>query len=127
MSGLFKNIYESFKEHKPIIPKKGIIEEINVITRFNLYDDLNCNESLKKCKKLVTKFNIIKDIPFEKEIAYFLEEQGYEDPWSNNSSTIGHRQYLKLTKKNYIKVTSSNCFANITLVKIKLNILNSYE
>ena len=127
MFSLFKNIYESFKTYERIIPKKGIIEEIDVIERFDLNSDLNCYENLIKCKKLITKFNITENIPFEKEIAYFLEEQGYEDPWANNSSTIGNRQYLILTEKNYVKIINSNCIRNKNLVKIKLEVLNNYE
>ena len=80
--------------------------------KLNYKSDLNSEENLKIAKKLIIFFEIKKYIPFKTEIAYFII-----------NDHIGHRQYIKLTENNYIKIYDKTCFEVKDLVNINIDYL----
>ena len=90
-------------------------------TEFKFKKDLNCKKNLKKALKLVKKYNITKNIPFEK----FLYIR-YTDRNSWNGE-LGHRCFIELDENNNLFIYERNVFQITILVNIKLKILKSLE
>ena len=90
-------------------------------TEFKFKKDLNCKKNLKKALKLVKKYNITKNIPFQKCLYVRYTDR---DSWYGE---LGHRCFIELDKNNNLFIYESNVFQNTLLVNIKLKILKSLK
>lgn len=108
MFGLFKT--------KKILKDQEISD-----TKFKFKKDLNCKKNLKKALKLVKKYNITKDIPFEKSLYVRYTDR---NSWDGE---LGHRCFIELDENNNLFIYERNVFQNTILVSIKLKILKALE
>ena len=90
-------------------------------TKFKFKKDLNCKKNLKKALKLVKKYNITKNIPFEKSLYVRYTDR---NSWYGE---LGHRCFIELDENNNLFIYERNVYENTILVNIKLKILKSLE
>ncbi len=86
-------------------------------TEFKFKNDLNCKKNLKKALKLVKKYNITKNIPFEKSL---YVRYTHRNSWDGE---LGHRCFIELDENNNLFIYERNVFQNTILVNIKLKTL----
>ena len=90
-------------------------------TEFKFKNDLNCKKNLKKALKLVKKYNITKNIPFEKSLYIRYTDR---DSWYGE---LGHKCFIELDENNNLFIYERNVFQITILVNIKLKILKSLQ
>ena len=83
-------------------------------THYSFKNELNHRKNLKKALKLVKKYNITKNIPFEKEL-YFRRTCIISD-----NDYLGNRCFIELDKNNILFIYERNCYQNTILVQMKL-------
>ena len=84
-------------------------------TKYSFKKELNHPKNLKKALKLVKKYNIVKDIPFEKSLyVRYTQKDNY---WEGK---LGHCCLIELDKNNILYVYERNVFQNTIIVQIKL-------
>ena len=98
-----------------IFKKKEIMEDEKMSdTEYAFKNELNHRKNLKKALKLVKKYNITKNIPFEKSLYIRYTDKGSWD------GELGHRCFIKLDENNNLFIYERNVFQNTILVQIKL-------